>query len=149
LPTLGASLSSFAQGHRKQYPELERVLDLFENLSDVLIIQNRNEEEIIFPYIREIENTYLKKETDVGLFVHTLRKHLINLEKEPTEIGELLSEMRFITYSYKVPSDCCTNHRVLFNKLRELDNDLVQHRHLEKNILFPKAILMEKDLLRL
>jgi regulator of cell morphogenesis and NO signaling len=36
---------------------------------------------------------------------------------------------------------------VTFSKLHELDNDLVQHVHLENNILFPRSIAMEKELL--
>jgi regulator of cell morphogenesis and NO signaling len=32
-------------------------------------------------------------------------------------------------------------------KLLEIDNDLVQHMHLENDILFPRSIAMEKELL--
>jgi regulator of cell morphogenesis and NO signaling len=34
----------------------------------------------------------------------------------------------------------------LYRKLREMDEDLHQHIHLENNILFPKALKMEKEL---
>jgi regulator of cell morphogenesis and NO signaling len=34
-------------------------------------------------------------------------------------------------------------------QLKELDCDLTRHIHLENNILFPKAIAMEKELLQL
>jgi regulator of cell morphogenesis and NO signaling len=33
---------------------------------------------------------------------------------------------------------------VTFSKLEELDSDLRWHVHLENNVLFPKAMLLEK-----
>jgi regulator of cell morphogenesis and NO signaling len=52
-----------------------------------------------------------------------------------------------LTNDYTPPSNACVSHKVTFSKLRELDNDLMQHMHLENNILFPRAIEMEKILL--
>ncbi|HPI81341.1 MAG TPA: iron-sulfur cluster repair di-iron protein, partial [Cyclobacteriaceae bacterium] len=47
---------------------------------------------------------------------------------------------------YKPPSDGCTSYRILFAKLQEFQLDLHQHLHLENNILFPKALKLEKEL---
>jgi regulator of cell morphogenesis and NO signaling len=43
-----------------------------------------------------------------------------------------------------MPPNACINYRASILTLKEIDNDLVQHLHLENNILFPKAIEMEK-----
>ena len=149
MPQLEASLLSFVEGHRKKYPDLEEVLVLFRELSAMLQSHNTHEEEIIFPYIKQIENTYRRKETYGNLFVRTLRKPLSNIETEHKKIGALLNELRTATRNYQYPENACTNHRVIYQKLKEFDQDMVQHKHLENNILFPKAIEIEKELLRL
>ena len=60
--------------------------------------------------------------------------------------GDILKTMRSITHDYKVPSGTCDSFRLLYTRLEELENDLHQHIHLENNILFPKALQLEKEL---
>ncbi|MDB5207470.1 MAG: hypothetical protein JWR72_2545 [Flavisolibacter sp.] len=149
LPSIGAGLSAFVLSHKKQQPHLQTILSSFEKLSNLLLANSKDEEEIIFPYIRQIENTHRGKETYGSLFVKTLRKPLSNVGDEHKKISGLLIEMREVANHYVFPESACTNHRVLFQKLQELDNDLMQHKHLENNVLFPKAIELEAELLLL
>ena len=147
MPGLEANLHSFIGSHQKQYPEFREVGEIFSELVRVLTFHNQHEEEVIFPYIKQIENTFRRKETYGHLFVRTLRKPLEAIEKEHQRIDLLLQALRSLSQGYRIPEKACTNHRVVLQKLLEFDNDLVQHKHLENNILFPKAIEMEKDLL--
>jgi regulator of cell morphogenesis and NO signaling len=133
--------------HKKQHPELERIMEVFSELAAVLMQHTRYEEETLFPYIRQIENTHRRKESYGRLFVRTMRKPLGAINGEHDKIASLLQVLRDITHNYAFKGNACTNHRVVFNKLREFDNDLVQHKHLENNILLPRAIAMEQDLL--
>jgi regulator of cell morphogenesis and NO signaling len=148
MPLIQANVISFVNSHKKQYPELEEVQDVFEQLCAILTTHNLHEEATIFPYIKQIETTHRRKEIYGSLFVRTLRKPLSEVEKEHSKMSELLGKLRQLTNDYSFPENACTNHRVVFNKLREFDNDLVQHKHLENNILFPKAIEMERELLQ-
>ena len=43
--------------------------------------------------------------------------------------------------------DACTTYRVTFEMLNDYEQDLHTHIHLENNILFPKAIELEQQLL--
>lgn len=148
LPLLQTSLVGFVDSHRKQHPELESILEQYTSLSALILAHNQHEEEIIFPYIKLIENTHRRKETYGNLFVRTLRKPLSNIEIEHKKIGGFLTSLRSLTNNYRFPANACTNHQVIFHKLREVDNDLLQHIHLENNILFPKAIEIEQQLLQ-
>ncbi|MDP9230561.1 MAG: DUF542 domain-containing protein [Bacteroidota bacterium] len=149
IPSLELRLTSFMEGHKKKYPELIQIHELFLELSNVLLAHNRYEEEIIFPYIKQIDTAYRGKEPYGYLFVRTLRKPLSNVEKEHSVISDLLGKLKLCTNNYVFPDNACTNHQVLYHKLRELNDDFVQHTHLEHNILFPKAIEIEQQLLRL
>jgi regulator of cell morphogenesis and NO signaling len=149
LPLLRDDLERFVQGHRKKYPFLDEVQKLFEQLSKHLIPHLQQEEEIIFPYIRQIAHAYNGQEPYARLLVRTLRKPVEDvMHHEHALFEKLLNRLRTITHNYAFPHDACTAHRVVFLKLKELDNDIVQHVHLENNILFPRAIAMEKELLQ-
>jgi regulator of cell morphogenesis and NO signaling len=149
LPQLQGTLVSFTNSHKKKNPEFEEITAVFEKLSNLLIAHNRQEEEVIFPYIKQISNTYRRKETYGSLFVRTLKKPFSSIESDHTNIELLLEQLRKLTNDYQFPESACTNHQVIFCKLREFDMDIVHHKHLENNILFPKAQQMEKELLQL
>ena len=148
LPLLEKSLISFMHDHSRKFPELEEILETFVELSLLLTTHTRHEEEIIFPYIKQIDNTFKRKEVYGNLFVRTLRKPLNNIEKEHNAISELLLRLQLLTNNYQFPSNACTNHQVIYRKLAEFHDEMVQHKHLENNILFPRAIQMENALLQ-
>ena len=65
---------------------------------------------------------------------------------EHETVGNLLHKIDELTHHYSPPADACNTFRVLLAKLNEFENDLHMHVHLENNILFPKAIQLEKQL---
>ena len=150
VPALGQLLSSFVSGHNKKYPYLAAVEETFSNLSEVLLQHTLKEEESIFPYVKQISYTYERKETYGSLFMRTMRKPLAEtIVKEHGRISNLLLLLQDQTNHYQFSENACTNHQVIYHKLKEFDADLVQHKHLENNILFPKVLEMEKTLLKL
>jgi regulator of cell morphogenesis and NO signaling len=149
ISSLETSLSSFIETHKKKHPEVNKVLLLFREMTLLLVKHSRHEEEIIFPYIRQIESTHRRKETYGNLFVRTLRKPLSNIEKEHEVIYSILKEVQALTNNYTCPLNGCADQSAIYNKLNEFHNDMLQHTHLEDDILYPKAIEMEKELLQL
>jgi regulator of cell morphogenesis and NO signaling len=149
LPALRQLMGSFVPGHLKKYPHLAEVHQTFLDLAEELEEHIREEEDSIFPYVKQINSTYSQKEKYGSLFVRTMRKPLAQtIEKEHGRIVSLLKQLRSQTGHYTFGDDACANYQVIYNKLKEFDADLVQHKHLENNILFPKALEMEKALLQ-
>jgi regulator of cell morphogenesis and NO signaling len=148
LPSLNSLLLSFVEGHKKKYPELEQVKQTVEQFSVLLMEHIAKEEESLFPYLKQISNTHRRRETYGSLFVRTLSKPLDQMKQlEQTHISAFITQLRQLTNNYHFQPDACTNHRVVYQKLKELDDDMVQHSYLENEILFPKAISMEQELL--
>lgn len=148
LPEAKDYLLSFIEGHLKKFPYLTDLLKVFNDLIKEMFPHLQQEESIIFPYIRQIAHAYHSNESYAGLLVRTLRKPVENvMHHEHETVNNILQEMRQITDYYTLPEEACVSHKVTFLKLLEIDNDLVQHMHLENDILFPRAIAMEKDLL--
>jgi regulator of cell morphogenesis and NO signaling len=52
--------------------------------------------------------------------------------------------MRQASSGYAAPPDACISFQTLYRALTEFEADLHQHIHLENNILFPRAVEMER-----
>ena len=147
LPSLQASLHSFIEGHKKKFPQLEELSEIFTRLSNLLLVHIRHEDEIIFPYVGQIEAAYRGNESYGSLLVKTLRKPIGNIEREHVEIGELMKKLKESSNNFHFPGNACTNHQVIYHRLEEFYEDMVQHLHLENNILYPKVKEIEQRLL--
>ena len=148
FPEICETVERFTKGHAEKYPRLKELPGTLSALRDEILPHIEEENQIIFPYIKQIVHAYESREPYAALLVRTLRKPVENLMHHEHEyIRKYLHKIRELTDNYTPPSPCCVTHKVAFLKLRELDGDLVQHIHLENNILFPKSIRMETELL--
>lgn len=148
LPEIKEQITGFLNEHRKKFPELEELDNIVNRFIKEIPPHMKREEEIFFPYIKQIFHAYKHREPYARLLIRTLRKPLEEvIQKEHETTGSNLNKLRTITNNYAPPANACIAHKVTFAKLNELDKDLVQHIHLESNILFPKAIAMEQELL--
>lgn len=149
LPEIKEQTTKFLDGHRKKFPELEELEVIINKFMKEIPPHMKQEEEIFFPYIKQIHHAHKHRESYARLLIRTLRKPLEEVMlKEHETTGSNLHRLRTITNNYTTPDKACITHKVTFAKLKELDKDLVQHIHLESNILFPKAIAMELELLK-
>jgi len=150
MPEIKKMLKSFIEEHVKRYPELASLEVSFNQLNKEVFPHMKQEEEIFFPYIKQIYHAWITKESYASLLVRTLRKPVEEaMTKDHESAIKHLHKFRTITNNYTPPANACVSHKVCFAKLKELDNDLTQHIHLENNILFPKAISIEKELLKI
>ena len=149
LPEIKEQITKFLVGHRKKFPEFEELETIINCLMKEIPPHMKREEEIFFPYIKQIYHAHKYRESYAKLLIRTLRKPLEEvMQKEHETTAAHLNNLRALTNNYTPPENACITHKVTFAKLKELDKDLVQHLHLENNILFPKAIEMEKELLQ-
>lgn len=71
-----------------------------------------------------------------------------NLNQQEHEAeGKRFVKISALSNRYTPPLDVCTTYRVTFEMLNDYEQDLHTHIHLENNILFPKAIELEQQLL--
>jgi len=149
LPTMELMLVSFVTSHKNQYPGLAGVSEAFRTLNTTISAEMKKQEESVFPYIKQIDNAWRRKESYGKLFVRTLSKPLKSLNGQRDEVADIVKMLRKETNDYHFPDKACTNHQVIYQKLQEMDNDIMQHKHLENNVLFPKVYAMEQELLNL
>lgn len=131
--------------HGKNHPELIRLGELIDKLFNDLKTHFYKEEKVLFPYIKELV-IYKKDGTRPSNPITIAKGPLAMMHMEHETAGDILKTMSSVTNDYRVPDDACNSFRWLYVKLKELENDLHQHIHLENNILFPKALQLEKEL---
>ena len=76
----------------------------------------------------------------------TVENPVAMMMHEHSAEGERFEEIVKLTNNYTPPADACNTYKVTYQMLQEFETDLNRHIHLENNILFPKAIALEKQL---
>lgn len=130
--------------HGANHPDLLELRDLFTGLAQELTTHLMKEERVLFPYIVHMEEAVVEKSPVLPPFFGTVQTSVSMMEHEHNSAGNALCAMRKISGGYATPSDACVSYQALYQALAELEADLHQHIHLENNILFPRAIEMEK-----
>lgn len=133
-----------ARVHDEHSPETKDIAKLWEDVVLELTMHMKKEELLLFPYVKNIER-YSKgelKDFPTSNF-GTVKNPIRMMEHEHDLAGHLMKHIQELSNNFTPPDYACNTYRVLYAKLREFQNDLFQHIHLENNILFPKAILLE------
>jgi regulator of cell morphogenesis and NO signaling len=122
--------------HGERHPELLVLKKQFALLGNDLLEHLLKEEMVLFPYVKALVSTGTGRLPSAAGPIRVM-------EHEHEYAVSLMENIRNITNNYTVPGDGCTKYRVTLEKLREFEQDLHQHIHLENNILFPKIIEAE------
>jgi len=99
----------------------------------------REEEEILFPAIKRAETDRKNGSMPKPVDCETIKASLEKLGHEHEEIGDAVHEIRHLANDYAIPKDACNTFTLTYKKLKEFEDDLHRHVHLENNILFLKA----------
>lgn len=129
--------------HGTNHPELRRIDKLFEHMCADLTPHMFKEEQILFPYLVDMERAWTQKRPGPLPPFGTVRNPVHMMMTEHDTVGDILKEMRTLSSDYTVPADGCISYQTLYKALEAFEKDLHQHIHLENNILFPRAIEME------
>ncbi len=136
LPELVFYTQKIANVHGDHHPELLEIASLFGKINTELLQHLKNEEEVLFPAIKEAVSTNSSKAKE------TIKTEIDRMLGEHEFAGGAMDEINRISKGYKVPEDGCNTYKVTFNMLEQFEDDLHTHVHLENNILYPKALVL-------
>lgn len=140
-------LKKVARVHGERHPELLEVEELFNASAGELTVHMKKEELILFPFIRKMTNAQIKHESLGAPMFGTVENPIAMMHHDHDTEGDRFRKISELTNGYTPPADACNTYRVTFALLKEFEEDLHLHIHLENNILFPKAIELEKAVL--
>jgi regulator of cell morphogenesis and NO signaling len=146
IPFLKASLDKICEVHGANHPELFEIRELFNESAGNLTMHLQKEELVLFPYIKKLSEAATQKKSlqkpGFGSVANPIQMMLEEHEAEGSRFDKIAS----LTKNYQVPADGCTTYKVTLENLKEFEDDLHRHIHLENNILFPKAAQLEKEI---
>lgn len=145
LPVLYELTEKVARVHGQRDPELLEIARIFNAMAQELQMHMHKEERILFPHIQRMEFAMREGHPLPVPMFGSVANPIGMMEAEHESAGGDMEAIRRLSNDYTPPSEACTSYRVLFAKLHEFEQDLHRHVHLENNILFPKAIALEKD----
>src|ERR1035437_66891 len=144
IARLGPLFDKVCSVHGKNHPELQHVRASFRGLAQELTTHMMKEEMVLFPYIVRMEEAVIQREPVLPPPFGSVENPVTMMMHEHDSAGEALLAMRQGSAGYTPPGDACISYQTLYKALADFEADLHQHIHLENNILFPRAIEMER-----
>ena len=145
IARLGPLLDKVCSVHEKNHPELLQIREVFGRLAEELHSHMMKEEMILFPYIVRMEEAIVEKSPVLPAPFGTVQNPVAMMEHEHDSAGRALRTIHQASAGFTPPEDACTSYQMLYQALRDFEADLHEHIHLENNILFPRAIEMERS----
>lgn len=136
-------INRFHLTHREQLPEMIRLADRVErvhgerddcprglakhllSMQDELLMHMEKEEQVLFPLLASSGNRMLVGPIQV-------------MRREHDDHAEALTQLVELCHGLEPPVDACNTWRALYRLVAAFRFDLMQHIHLENNILFAR-----------
>ncbi len=136
-------LDKLCKVHGQRHPELFEIGLHFKICATELAQHMKKEELILFPFVKKMFNALRDQESIEQPHFGTVNNPIAMMQDEHENEGERFRIIAKLTDNYNPPIDACETYRVTFAMLKEFEQDLHKHIHLENNIVFPKAQAME------
>ena len=136
---IAAYARKIAGVHGAHHPEVIEIAAIFDKIATDMTAHLKEEEEVFFPALKRADAARITGARPEAKDRETIRASLLKLHSEHEEIGDAVHSIRHLSKDYAIPGDACNTFMVTYQKLKEFEDDLHKHVHLENNILFPKA----------
>ncbi len=144
LARLDALMDEAVEKCSDKQPELRRIKAVFATLRDELKMHLIKEEQTLFPYIARLEQAVTRREVfprpAYGTVANPVRFMILEHGANYAELKEISSLSR----GYEVPTGADPIVHSLYAALREFEADMQEHTILEDDVVFPRAIALEK-----
>jgi regulator of cell morphogenesis and NO signaling len=131
--------------HGDRRPELTDALALICALRDDMLPHMLKEEQILFPYVTQMEEAAKGHRAAPTPFFGTVKNPVRKMMAEHDRVGELLAQLRSVTADYTPPESACFSYRELYRRLSDLEQRTHEHIHIENNLYFPRAVALEES----
>ena len=145
LPRLVELARFVSDRHGDRAPELKRIQALTEALRTELVEHIRKEEQVLFPYIAELDDSPLIALRRPQSCLSRVGQPVFMMAQEHEQAKLLVAELRELGNDFKPPVWACSAFVALYSGLRVFAGKLDEHIRLENDVLFPQAIELESQ----
>ena len=142
IPELESLIEHLVQAHAATHPQLPMIKERFLEFKGELIDHMKDEENIVFPSYKKLENA-IKKGNSSG--IEDFDDAISWMKEDHILTGTSLKSMRSYCNNYSAPADSSPGFKILFEELRKFELDMHFHMHLENNVLFTKVVNAKKS----
>lgn len=139
-------LDQLCISHGANHPDLFKISNLFKTFTRDLKQHMEKEELLVFPFIKSLVAALITDGTIDKSSINSIVTPTALLMQEHRTEGEIFKQIVQLSNNYTPPSDACNSFKTAYKMLQEFESNLQQHIHLENNILFPKASILEENL---
>jgi regulator of cell morphogenesis and NO signaling len=143
-PRISALLEKVVARHGGTHPEMAEIQDLFLAAIQELVTHALKEEQVLFPHIIRMEEAAAAGQPLPPAFFGSISMPIARMLADHDDAGALFARMNQFAGGYVPPEGACATFRALYHGLHEFERDLHEHVHLENNVLFPRAIALER-----
>jgi regulator of cell morphogenesis and NO signaling len=143
LPRLAELARKVVNRHGGTKTELPAIQFRLAQLDEELIQHLEKEETVLFPYVVSLERAIADGSPKPGGCFGSVVNPIAMMTQEHDAAGTLIAQIRGLSHNFKTPEDACPTYYAFYDGLKEFEQDLHRHIHLENNILFPRAIELE------
>lgn len=137
-------LDRVAKVHGDGHEFLLKIRDLFYETDANFKQHMEKEEQVLFPFITEMQAAKDAGKPMPQPPFGTVGNPIAMMKAEHEDEGERFELMSELTNGFTPPEYACNTWRVSYHLLKEFQDDMHKHIHLENNILFPSALELEK-----
>ncbi len=146
-PLLKQYLKKVDAVHSNGAPYLTELYRVFDESAGNLAVHMKKEELILFPFIKGMVEAEKNGTPFTPPPFGSVGNPIDMMQAEHDAEGEHFRYMEELSNGYEIPNWACNTFIVAIKMLREFQDDLHAHIHLENNILFPKALELESHVL--
>ena len=143
LQTVAPIADKVLSVHGERRPELAEVVTLVRDLTADMIPHMLKEEQVLFPYVTQMEEAVAGDRPAPTPFFGTVKNPVRMMMLEHDRVGDILAQLRLVTDDYVPPESACFSYRELYRRLAELEQRTHEHVHVENNVYFPRAVELE------
>lgn len=144
IPAIRRALDVAVDRWGAAHAPLVTVRDLFAELGDELASHMAKEEHILFPAIREMARARRAGRAVAAAPFATLLHPIRAMENDHDRASRLVASLRLETQSYRAPETFDETGADCYRQLARFDEDLDVHIRLENDVLFPRALDLER-----
>ncbi|MGH9505722.1 MAG: hemerythrin domain-containing protein [Terriglobales bacterium] len=123
-------------------PQLQRQ---FTQLQSTLLLHLTKEEQVLFPMIVRLEEAVTAGQPIPGFAFGSIAAPIRMMDLEHREVEKQFAQIRDLTGGFTAPPQATDIQRAIAAGLAAYHEDLVRHTRLEDEVLFPRAIGLEKS----
>ena len=146
LPEILVNLDSLCGQSGMRYPDILEIRRLFEAGAQGLISHLHKEETVLFPYMRNLEAARAAGQPLPGFHCATVGVPVSIMIEEHGIENERLGRIAILGGSYEMQRWVDPLWEKALRQLRNFELNLHRHIHLEDNLLFPGAMVMEAEM---